>query len=64
MKKKRKKNLSQLMRQVRKNPLVKIQRILILKSMISEMKRHKQNNLKDQQTKKPRLVKKEVKSLN
>ena len=52
------------MRRTRKIPLVKIQRILILKSMISEMKRHKQNNLKDQQTKKPKLVKMEVKSQN
>ena len=52
------------MRLTRKNPLVKIQRILILKSMISEMKRHKQNNLKDQQTRTLRLVKKEVKSQN
>ena len=52
------------MRQVRKNPLVKIQRILIPKPKISEMKRHQQNNLKDQQTKTPRVVKKEVKSQN
>ena len=52
------------MRQVRKNLLVKIQRILILKSMIPEMKRHKQNNLRDQQTKTLRVVKKEVKSQN
>ena len=64
MKKKRKKNLSQLMRQVRKNPLVKIQRILIPKPKMSEMKRLQQNNLKDQQTKTLRVVKKELKSQN
>ena len=52
------------MRRTRKIPLVKIQRILILKSMISEMKRHKQNNLKDQQTRILRVFKKEVKSQN
>ena len=49
------------MRRVRKSLLVKIQRILIPKSKTSEMKRHQQNNLKDQQMKTLKVVRKEQK---